>query len=80
MKKIEDFVGHENKHISKIANLLVEAKELLKNNELSKSEFIELKDDLFDNIKIDDLADDLEMRNKLREALSALKEIAGAFL
>lgn len=76
-EKFEDFFGHGEDAIVNAATLLREAKAALDNNDITQSEFNELAEDILEIGEIDDLADTLDRRVALGQALDALKALAG---
>lgn len=77
-EKFEDLINHESEHVSRVAKLLLEAKQELEKGNMTKVEFDELAGDMVDMLRVEELSEDLEMRTKVRSAVSILEKIIGS--
>ena len=76
-KAFEDFFNHDEVVVQDAAKFLAEVEHRYKENLITASEFEELSNDALEIGDINDLADDLDRRVAISEALDALKIIAG---
>ena len=72
-ERFEDFFGHDEDAIRNAATLLAEAKTAFDAGDITQSEFAELSQDILEIGEIDDLADTLDGRVALGQALDLLK-------
>ena len=72
----EIFLKHEEELVRYSAQKLVKYRLLLKNKEVTHSEYSELVDDLLDMKHIQEATDDLERRTKMKRAFDTLVMIA----
>ena len=76
--KLEDFLEHEDEEINKVASILTAAETAYQSGNITKEQFDELANDAIENVKIDQLADSLERKIMLQEAIEHIKTIVGA--
>ena len=76
LEKFEDYFDHEEPCIAEAAKILAEAKEALATGDITKSEFDEIANDVLQIKRVDELADDLDRKRLVGEALDGLILIA----
>ena len=76
LEKFEDYFDHEEPCIAEAAKILAEAKDALKTGDISKSEFEEIANDVLQIKKVDELADTIDRKRAIGEALDGLILIA----
>ena len=77
MKKIEDFTHHKDAVIASVAQQLVVLKNNLDDNTLTKEQFDELVQDVFEANQIERLTDSIERKTLITETFELFKEIIG---
>lgn len=75
LEKFEDFFDHEESVVSDAAKFLAEVQAKYEIGEISRDEFEELSADAIQIGEMKDLADDLDRRKVISDALNALKMI-----
>jgi len=75
LENFEDFFDHEEAVIATTAKFLAEVQAKYELGEITRDEFEELSADATEIGEIHELADDLDRRKAISDALSALKTI-----
>ncbi len=75
LEKFEDFFNHEEAVVATAAKFLAEVKEKYELGELTRDEFEELSADATEIGEMKELANDLDRRKSVSDAISALKMI-----
>lgn len=75
MIRFEDFLDHESDIISQTAEILAEAQGEFDANNMTRSEFTEIADNLLGVIQIDSLTQDVDRKVAISETIKTLKTI-----
>jgi len=73
--KFEDFKYDNDDVVKEMAELLSQLEESLDNNELSRSEFDELSEDVLQIREVEEYANDLEKKIRVQKAITVFREI-----
>lgn len=74
---LSEFLNHDDENIRGVATIIEEARQGLESGDLTRQQFDEIVEDVLEIDRIDTLADDLERKIMIKQAIDKIKTIIG---